>query len=166
MNGKIRSQTISPKKDIQLSTHFTLFELCRSSTAARKGINNIATDPKHIHNLELLCINILEPIRYMIKKPFAPTSGYRTKELNDYIGGAKNSQHMVGEAVDLDAISGVSNKDLFHIIERMLSGCYDQLIMELPGSNPWDGWIHVSHRQRDNRGQKLLWDGKSYSIIP
>ena len=49
---------------MQLSKHFTLEEMTRSMTAARKGINNIP-GPGEIKNLGDLCYEVLEPVRGM-----------------------------------------------------------------------------------------------------
>ena len=66
---------------LNLSAHFTLRELCRSTTAADKDIDNLtpATDPEILGNLERLA-GLLEQIRSEFG-PFSPGSGYRSEEL-------------------------------------------------------------------------------------
>ena len=76
---------------MNLSPHFTLKELCKSQTASRFNLDNLPTD-EHIENLKYLCETILEPVREKYG-PFTPTSGYRSKELNEKIGGSQKSQH-------------------------------------------------------------------------
>ena len=94
---------------IRLSTHFSLKEFTRSQTAERKGIKNKPND-EEIENLKLLCEKILEPVREHYGIPFTPSSGFRSFELNNAIGGANKSQHMKGQAVDFE-IPGVPNME-------------------------------------------------------
>lgn len=46
-------------------------------------------------------ITKLQEFRDVWGKPLRITSGYRCKEHNDKIGGAPNSKHVLGEAVDI-----------------------------------------------------------------
>ena len=76
-------------------------------------------------------------------------SGYRCPELNAAVKGSKTSQHMKGEAADIDTGDRQQNKLLFEYIRKNLP--YDQLIDE---SN--FAWVHVSYRaDGDNRMQVL-----------
>ena len=148
-------------RNLRLSTHFTLGEMIKSSTAARKGIDN--TPPEAlIPKLTLLCTKILEPIRQHYGIPFAPNSGYRSEMLNSAIGGSSNSQHCKGEAVDVE-IPGVSNDELALWIKDNLE--FDQLILECYQSGePGSGWVHVSLKQdaSDNRSQVLTYSNRQY----
>ena len=86
---------------MMISKNFTLAELCNSAAAKRFGINN-NPDDKVIKNLELLAKNILQPIRDHFDKAIHIVSGYRSPGLNKKVGGASNSQHLIGQAVDID----------------------------------------------------------------
>lgn len=55
-------------------------------------------------------------LRETFNKPMIITSGYRSKEYNDKIGGAKNSAHLYGRAVDIQ----VSGKDALELIKLSL----------------------------------------------
>ena len=83
-----------------MTRHFTLNELTRSATAARKGIDN-NPDQEAEGNLYSLCENVLEPIRKYLGEPLRVNSGYRSQKLNKAIGGARWSQHLEGEAADI-----------------------------------------------------------------
>ena len=137
----------------RLSTHFSLKELTRSETAVRKGINN---EPKEreIENLKLLCENILEPVRVHYGIPFAPSSGFRSSELNREIGSSDRSQHVKGQAVDFE-IPGVPNLEVALWVKENLE--YDQLILEFhdPEKDPHSGWVHVSYSTEENRYEYL-----------
>jgi len=50
-------------------------------------------------NVEFL--EFLDFARGYIKKPFVLTSTYRSEEYNKMIGGAENSQHILGRASDI-----------------------------------------------------------------
>ena len=46
----------------KLSEHFTLAECCRSETATRKGIDNMATG-EQLENLKRVLEYVVEPVR-------------------------------------------------------------------------------------------------------
>lgn len=128
-------------------THFTISELCASSYAAAHNIPNNPTQDI-IRNLEALVHNVLDPARSKFGGPITVNSGYRNPRLNKAVGGAATSQHVKGEAADLDAGSRSENKRLFEIIRDALP--FDQLINEHDFS-----WVHVSYREGQNRKQTL-----------
>lgn len=137
---------------MQLSKHFSLEEMTKSQTASRKGIDNTPT-PEVVENLKLLCENVLEYIRVRFGKPITVNSGYRGPALNKAIGGAKNSQHMTGQAADIEII-GVDNKVLFNWIKDNVE--FDQLILEYYKEGvPDSGWVHVSWNKAGNRRHTL-----------
>lgn len=145
----------------KLSDHFTLAEMTRSETAARKGIDNVPP-AELIPGLHLLCREILEPIRAMARRPIRPNSGYRSPELNASIGGSSRSQHCKAEAVDIE-VPGVSNYALACWVRDNL--VFDQLILECYRSGiPTSGWVHIS-RVMDydtNRGNVLTYSNVQY----
>lgn len=144
---------------MNLSPHFTLAELTRSDVATRRGIAN-DPPPEAISRLKGLCANILEPLRVKFG-PLRVNSGYRSAELNAAIGGAKTSQHMRGEAADIEAADpAVTNADLAYWIAKELP--FDQVILECytPGE-PRSGWVHVSYVPVGRREQ-LTFDGRRY----
>lgn len=134
---------------MKLSQHFDLSEFTRSESAKREGLDNTPTS-EHLENIKILCEKVLEPIRLRYGS-INISSGYRSKMLNHFIGGAVNSDHLVGRAVDLDMDdvgTGVTNKEIFDYIKDNLE--IDQLINEFNYS-----WIHVGYRQGANRKQVL-----------
>lgn len=127
--------------------HFTLDELCHSSTAIRKGINNIPDAAEVLANLEQL-MSFLEQIRGLFgDRAIIINSGYRCLSLNQAIGGSKASQHMKGQAADF-IVDGIRIDKVYDTIKK--SGlAYDQLIFE------FGVWIHVSISE-EPRHQNLL----------
>jgi hypothetical protein len=143
---------------MQLSKHFTLEEMEKSSTGIRLGIKNKAGSGE-IKNLGDLCYEVLEPVRVKFDKPVTITSGYRSPELSEAIGSKATSQHCLGEAVDMEVI-GCSNLEVALWIQNHCD--FDQLILEYYTGEPNSGWIHVSYKDGSNRKQVLTFDGKSY----
>lgn len=137
---------------MQLSEHLSLAEIMRSETAKRKGISNMPT-PEHIENFKLLAANVFEKIRAHFGVPIHISSGYRSKELNDAIGGSQTSQHSKGQAIDIDMDgTSISNADVYKFIKDNLD--FDQLIWEF-GSDSNPDWVHVSYTKDKNRKEIL-----------
>ena len=130
---------------------FTIGELCRSNVAALKGLKNEPNTSIKL-NLTKLIDNVLDPLRTAYKKPIYVNSGYRCEELNELIGGAKNSDHLKGMAADIRAQDVRENKKLFDYIKNNLE--FRQLIWE-KGNDEYPSWVHVSYNEDDNKCQVL-----------
>ena len=124
--------------------YFTIKELCKSSTAIRRNIDNTPT-PEIITNLEQLVDKILDPLREIYGKPIKVNSGYRCEALNTAVGGSKTSDHRFGLAADITGGSKQENKKLFTLIQQ-LNLPFDQLIDEKNFS-----YIHVSYSKKHRR---------------
>lgn len=126
-------------------------ELTRSETARRLNMDN-APGKDERANLEALVDNLLDPVREAFGRPLHVNSGYRCPRLNKAVGGAASSQHIRGQAADLDARDGRENRRLFTLIEENFD--FDQLIWENGGA-----WVHVSYRSdgKNRRQVKRLW---------
>ena len=145
---------------MRLSKHFTLNELCYSSTALRLGINN---DPSKegILKLTLLAAELLQPIRDRIGA-LRVTSGYRSAQLSEAIGSSSNSQHCRYEAADLQFVQRgkMDNLKIYQsILDLDLD--YDQCILEFGNATEYvdptrPAWIHISWKISDNRRQTLV----------
>lgn len=127
--------------------YFTFKEMIQSDTAKSKGIDNIP-DWEQIDALKTLIGAILDPLREWYGKPIYVNSGYRSEALNKAVGGSKSSQHLLGQAVDIDTGSKAENKKLFDYIKDNLE--FDQLIDEKDLA-----WLHVSYNKNHNRKQVL-----------
>jgi hypothetical protein len=144
---------------MMLSEHFSLREMTKSQTAARFNIPN-NPDGDALDDLKNFCEDVLEPVRANFGTPFTPSSGYRSPELNRRIGGSNNSQHCLGQAADIE-VPGVANYELAVWIRDNLK--FDQLILEhYNPASPSSGWVHVSYRHRNNRGNVMSFNGRDY----
>lgn len=119
--------------------YFTLEELCASNLANKLDIDNTPSQ-EVIENLNLLVDNILDPAREKLKEPIYVNSGFRCEELNKYVGGVKNSQHIRGEAADIYC------QHLSNLIEILKTLECDQIIV-------YAGFVHVSYNKKKNRKQ-------------
>ena len=119
----------------QLTEHFTLEELVHSNTAIRLDIDN--TPPQQAaDNLKRLA-NLLEKVRTTLNAPLIISSGYRCSKLNEAVGGARDSQHLLGCAADFIAPKFGTPEMICHAI--MDAGLiFDQLIHE------FGAWTHIS----------------------
>jgi hypothetical protein len=146
-----------------ITKNLTLQELIHSNTAKAKGIDNSPTN-EHLRNLIEIANNIFQPLRDGIGKPIRISSGYRSEKLNKAVGGSKTSQHNKGQALDLVATTGFTNKDIFDYIKKNLE--FDQMIWEF-GNDKNPDWVHVSYNKGKNRKQVLKAikkDGKTLYI--
>lgn len=130
--------------------YFTMNELIASATAKRLGIPNVPTW-REAENLRLLVENVLDPLREAWGAPIIVTSGFRSKMLNEMVGGAANSQHTTGMAADIRTLSDLpqDNERLFDLARRM-DLPFDQLIDEFRYN-----WIHISYSRYSMRKQVL-----------
>ena len=122
--------------------HFSISELTSSATALREGIDNRPNKCAY-HLLHVLVDQLLDPIREAWGEPIVVSSGYRCKELNALVGGAKNSHHMLGCAADIIAGNKADHRRLFNLIQQMQQEGkirFTQLIAE-------EGyrWLHISY---------------------
>ena len=138
---------IQKLNSMKLSLHFDLNEFVYSETAQRKGIDNYP-DNIAITNLLLLCRDVLEPAREEYGKAMIISSGYRCEELNNAVGGAKNSQHMTGCACDIVCSEP---RRLFEIFKKQ--GNFDQLLWEHSGKTQW---LHVSYKPHGGNREQAI----------
>ena len=126
---------------MKITENFTLEELYRSSEAEKKHLNNVPS-AFEIKQLELLAKTVLQPIRNKCGFPVWVSSGYRSAAVNKAVGGSATSQHCRGQAADIKACKGHTNKELFDCIKKMVERgeiVVGQLINEYNYS-----WVHVS----------------------
>lgn len=129
-----------------MTTNFTLEELYRSSFAIRNNIDNTPNE-KQTENLRFVANN-LEYIREKLGNyPILVTSGFRNKEINKAVGGARNSDHLEGLAVDIIIKNNKSIKDTAkQIIETQLE--FDQIII-------YRKFIHLGFNKKMRR--QIVW---------
>lgn len=153
--AKKQVKTVEKKKENTLP-EFDLKFYFKSHTAQRLNIpNRPDRDSWHliVANLKAVHENLFLPLykEFTLRqgKRILFNSGYRSKSLNRYIGGAKNSQHTRGQAIDIE-IEGFSNLEFWNWCRDNME--YDQCILEFhKKSDPQSGWVHLSYNTEKNR---------------
>lgn len=94
-----------------MTPHFTLNELsCRCGCVMPEEV---------LRRLRALA-NALEVIRAAVGKPVQVISGYRCAAHNRKVGGAVNSRHTWGDAVDIQ-VQGMSGAELRDLVEQLIA---------------------------------------------
>ena len=90
---------------VHLTKHFTLGEMLESSYLAWQSY----PDAKQLLNLLYLCWK-LEVVRTCLNRPIIITSGFRSAELNEKVGGVNSSAHTLGYAADFPCSEAEFNR--------------------------------------------------------
>ena len=119
-------------------TNFSFSELTRTQT----GIKNVPDDMNVVKNLARLA-QFLQSIRNELHLPIVVTSGYRSKEVNEAVGGVLSSYHVKGLAADIkcadmDKLLAVLHSHLMDIDQL---GIYYSKTTQL--------WFHVGLAEDD-----------------
>lgn len=131
-----------------LEKSFNLKTFTHSDTAEKLGIDNTQMTDEQLQNLQRLH-EVLTHIQSRLSIKYAKpiqikiNSGFRSKLLNEKVGGVSTSQHSKGEAADTVAI-GISLDQYFNLLKELAkSGVmkFGQVIKEHIGESKW---VHVS----------------------
>jgi zinc D-Ala-D-Ala carboxypeptidase len=137
---------------MRLSENFSLEELTASETAARKGIDNTPSE-EVIDNLKRLAAALQEVRALLNHRAILISSGYRSPELNQAVGGSATSDHCKGLAADFICPSYGTPNDIVRAIAA--SGLsFKQVIRE------FDRWVHLAIEEegQEPRKQALIID--------
>ena len=132
------------------SKNFTLAEFLNSGTANKNNINNDAyVTPDNVVAIANLVTNVLQPVREKLGFPMTITSGFRCAALNRLVGGSATSQHMKGEAADIQCFTNKQfdvkkTRALFAALAEM---DVDQLLYERDSKGSI--WVHVSYVSKE-----------------
>ena len=133
----------------KISKHVSYREGVYSATALRRGLDN-TPDKDQLNEMVNIANHVFEPLREWVGGPIKVNSFFRGEPVNTAIGGSKRSQHMKGQAMDLDDTFGhKTNAEMYCFIKDNL--VFDQLIWEF-GDDKNPNWIHISYvTHRPNR---------------
>lgn len=133
----------------RISDHVSYKEGVNSRTGDRLNLENIP-NTEQLKCMTSIAEDVFEPLRKWVNGPIKINSFFRGKAVNTAIGGSRNSQHMKGQAMDIDDTFGYeSNSNMYRYIKDNLD--FDQLIWEF-GTDDNPNWIHVSYvTHRPNR---------------
>jgi len=93
-------------------------------------------------------LNNIQVLRDALGAPISIMSGYRSPERNAAVGGSPKSQHMEGNATDLQCKTKTP-LEMYNMVEKLIK----EGKMKQGGLGIYDGWIHY-----DTRGVKARWD--------
>lgn len=146
-----------------ISRHISYREATFSITALRKNIDNTPGE-NELDNMQFIAETVFELLRILLgDRPITISSFFRSRELNEEVGGDPGSQHMCNNfsaAMDLDndnSRRGPTNRQIFEAIRDNMH--FDQLINEFPDAMGNPSWVHVSIRNDDlskNRREVLV----------
>ena len=124
-----------------ISKHISYKEATFSQTALRKDLDNTPSD-EQLKCMEEVAENLFEPLREWVGGPIKVNSFFRGEPVNTAIGGYRKSQHMKGQAIDIDDTFGYkTNAEMYHYIKDNLD--FDQMIWEF-GTDENPNWVHIS----------------------
>lgn len=141
---------------LYISEFISFEEATKSPTALRLGIDN-EPDTEQLENMRYVAQKVFDPVRKFVGGPLLASSFFRSKELNDAVpGSSKTSQHMTGEAIDIDADAYQygTNLAIFEFIKNNLE--FDQLIGEYPDKFGAFSWVHVSLKRLGKNRKEIL----------
>lgn len=120
----------------------TLKEISRySKTAIKEGVDNDFDTPEIEKNVETTIKELLIPIYEKFgKENVNINSFYRNGDVNGLVGGANNSAHKKGFAIDLSGANSITNRDLFLFAKNLKN--VTELIWEF-GNDKQPKWVHV-----------------------
>jgi len=129
------------KTNLQVTKNFNMSEMEFYDTVPTQLV---AAATELLQNLQVL--------RDACGKSIKIISGYRSPERNKEVGGAPMSQHMFGNAADIQ-ISGLKPKEMADLVEKLIKE--GKMKQGGLGTYPREGgWIHY-----DTRGTKSRWNG-------
>ena len=133
----------------KISKHVSWKEGTYSRTGDRRGLDN-TPNKDQIKCMKEIAENLFEPLREWVGGPIKINSMFRGEPVNTAIGGSKYSQHMKGQAMDIDDTFGhKTNAEMYYYIKDNLD--FDQMVWEF-GTDKNPNWIHISYvTHRPNR---------------
>jgi len=116
--------------NIRVSKNFKLKEF-----QCKDGSNQVVLDSQ--------LLNKLQELRDLLNKPIIINSAYRNKEYNKKVGGAANSQHLFGRAVDIK-VNGMDPHEVARVAE----------VIRFGGIGIYPSFVHL-----DTRPGRARWKG-------
>lgn len=130
-----------------LSDHFTFGELTKTQIRDLQDTNTEQAQ-NYVPTLTRVATELLEPIRAQFG-PIMVDSGFRCQAVNTAVGGAPTSQHVLGQAADINSPSMNTDdgrKQLAAWVKVNLKDKFHQALVEF-------GCLHVALATGENDNQ-------------
>jgi len=125
----------------KISKHISWHEGTYSRTGERRNLDNTPNE-EQLKCMKEVAENLFEPLREWVGGPIKINSFFRGEPVNTAIGGSRKSQHMKGQAIDIDDTFGhKTNAEMYYYIKDNLD--FDQIIWEF-GTDKNPNWLHIS----------------------
>lgn len=131
-----------------ISKYITYNEAINSQKANILKIANVPNNAQLLA-MQLVGIRIFDVVRDHFKSPLKVSSFFRNEAVNRAVKGSKTSQHVKGQAIDIQGLGAVTNKQIFEFIKDNLD--FDQLINEYDYS-----WVHVSYVSKEKNRNQII----------
>ena len=124
--------------------------MIKSAKADEFNIDNWPKDADVMDNI-IFTMECLDKIREDYGLPLYISSGYRCPELNKKVGGKPTSQHLKGQAADINLGSIEKNRAFFNWLSFNKDDIdFDQVLDEYGYQ-----WVHISFR-KDGKNRKQI----------
>ena len=127
-------------------SNFTFNELIKSDT----GLDNVPNDMNVIKNLVKVA-EFLQVIRNELHLPIIVTSGYRSKEVNEKVGGVSSSYHVKGLAADIKC------KDMDKLLEVLREHLMEIDQLGIYYNSKEQLWYHVGLPEDDKAPRNQIY---------
>lgn len=126
---EIKAYILDEQANLKITEHFKVKEF-----ACKDGSPIVFVDD--------YLAELLEILRKTIEKPVIITSGYRTPEHNEKVGGAKYSFHMRGMAADI-IVKDMTPKDVAKELDKLAPNSCGIIV--------YKSWVHFDTRNSKYR---------------
>lgn len=132
---------------MKVSAHLSWSELaCKDGTPyPTKWVHRAKILAEEFERIRAACGN----------KPIVVGSAYRTEAHNRRVGGARNSQHVEGRALDLYPPKGMSVERFFSIVREIALTNTSQIY----GLGRYPTFVHIDIRPEPSHGRLVAWSG-------
>jgi hypothetical protein len=139
----------------QIAPHFTAKDALWLPRYGRLAYEGDGLTAEIKDNLLQLFTGPISAVRSIYQRPFYVNVAYRNLVYNALVGGAKNSAHLEGKAVDFTLGDSASNKTFADWLQGTKQLETQGLRMEDNSASNW-AWIHLDSRAPGPSGRVFI----------
>ena len=141
---------------MKITENFTYEEMTRTSQPYPNVPN-----AEQLVNICRLCFFFLQPLRDNLKQIIDVKCAFRSEKVNNAIGGTKESQHLKGQAVDINCAK-IPKLELFRYIGNNMD--FDQLIYEVDSNCLHVSYVSKQYNRKQIMLRKIVNGDKKYTV--